>query len=208
MWKGENGFKGEGGCKGGKGWDGKGGKGVKGKGDDRQMQVASGWENVQGTTQTVYTWTSTQPWPDHSNSWATHASHDYGSSWEHPSLGYGSSWERGTRWQEHRPGHQKPWETAYEYEQEFYPGTRSSMIWKWHDTFCRDFDIDDEAWRALLLLAQRCAAGYRKANGIIHKMYEREQKGGELYNPSAFVRKCVREAEKDIDPRSHWNNRF
>ena len=189
----ETGFRSKGGCKGETGWDSKGGKGVTGKGDDRQIHVASGLQNCQGTTQTVTTWTSTQPWPDHSDSW-------WGSSWGH---GYGSSW-----WQEHRPGHREPWETAYQYEQESYAATRRSMIEKWRDTFCGDFDIDDPAWRALISLAQRCAAGYRKANGIIYKMYEREQKWLYTANPSAYVLSCVQHANKDIDARPHWDKRF
>ena len=82
------------------------------------------------------------------------------------------------------------------------------MILKWQDTFCGDFDIDDPAWRALISLAQRNAAGYRKANGIMYKMYEREQRWISTDNPSAFVGNNVKEARKEIDDRSHWNNRF
>ena len=83
------------------------------------------------------------------------------------------------------------------------------MIDKWHGTFYQDFNIDDGAWKDLTSLALRSPSGYRKANGILHKMYERDMRWKDTHNPSAFVKGCVREALTDINRRSpHGSNRY
>ena len=191
--KSEKGWMNEKGGKGEKGWkgegDGKGGKGEKGKGDDRQMQVAPGWESWQGTTQTWTHWSS-HPWPAHCNAWATHPTH-----------GYGSSWEEGTRWQEHRPENLPPWMSTYNFEQEDDFETRCAKIDKWQ-TFRHDFKLDGPAWKVLVLLAQRCPAGYRKAEGIVKVVYDRYENYDQPDPVSKFVMNRVRGAREEIDPRS------
>ena len=154
-----------------------GGKGETGKGDDREMQAPSGW------TSTWYTWHTS--WAAPPNSWAPH---------------HGSSWKEGFRWQEHRPENRPPWMGSYNSEQEDDFETRCATIEQWQ-RFRQDFDLDDPAWKVLILLAQRCPAGYRKAADIVNGVYEMRENDETPDSASKVVMHKVRGAREQLDPR-------
>ena len=91
---------------------------------------------------------------------------------------------------------------TYNFEQEDDFETRCAKIEKWQ-TFRHDFKLDGPAWKVLVLLAQRCPAGYRKAEGIVKVVYDKYENYDTPDSVSKFVMNRVRGAREELDPRSH-----
>ena len=68
----------------------------------------------------------------------------------------------------------------------------------------RDFNLDRDALKSLVLLAQLSDEGFRASNSIMAKLYQKKMNWDPLENPSAFVFSSVRKARNKIDPWFEW----
>ena len=51
-----------------------------------------------------------------------------------------------------------------------------------------------------MLLAQRCPDGFRRADGIVNEVYERDAKNDVPDSVSRFVMHAVRTSREELDP--------
>ena len=84
------------------------------------------------------------------------------------------------------------------------PNDQGETIRSWFGTLYEDFNLDSDALKQLVLLAQFSDDGFRASNSIIDKLYKKKSNWKHLETPSAFVSKGVRNARKNIDPWFEW----
>ena len=107
--------------------------------------------------------------------------------------GRGTSWQPGDGSSNTRPSHV----TAHD------SNDRARTIESWYDEL--NYDLDQDAMKQMLLLAQHSDKGYEAVNSLIDKLFLKKRKGEVIENHSAFICKGVRKAREAIDP---WQGKW